>query len=329
MAAETQKLKLLYLAQILETETDDDHGLTCPQLIERLAERGVKVERKTLYNDLDCLRLFGYDIQKYHRAPDEYGLASREFQEGELLLLADAVQSSRFLTERKSSSLVKAVSKLGSKYMAENLKKHLHVEGRIKSANESVYYNVDAIQRAFTAKRQVQFRYQTYDESKKRVLRRGGDLYTRTPVQLIYLDDCYYLVAWSDKHQGLANFRVDRMVDIEVSDVPVAKNEAIAAFDVGEYLQSSFDMYRGTEVKAVLRVKKDSINPIIDRFGKSVDLTPYSEDEVRVRATVMASPTFFGWLATLGMSVIIEQPSSLRKSYLTYLQRITELYAGE
>lgn len=326
MAAENQKLKLLYLAQILETETDDEHGLTCPQLIERLAERGVRVERKTLYNDLKCLRLFGYDIQKYHRAPDEYGLATREFQEGELLLLADAVQSSRFLTERKSTSLVKAISKLGSKYMAANLKKHLHVEGRIKSANESVYYNVDAIQRAFTQKRQVQFRYLSYNENKERILRREGKLYTRTPVQLIYLDDSYYLVVWSDKHQGLANFRLDRMVDIEVSDLPIAKNPAIAGFDVGEYLQSSFDMYRGAEVKATLRVKKDSINPIIDRFGKNVDLAPYSDDEVRVRATVMDSPTFFGWLTTLGSSVIIEQPASLRKSYLTYLQRITESY---
>ncbi len=326
MAAENQKLKLLYLAQILETETDDEHGLTCPQLIERLAERGVRIERKTLYNDLKCLRLFGYDIQKYHRAPDEYGLATREFQEGELLLLADAVQSSRFLTERKSTSLVKAISKLGSKYMAANLKKHLHVEGRIKSANESVYYNVDAIQRAFTQKRQVQFRYLSYDENKERILRREGKLYTRTPVQLIYLDDSYYLVAWSDKHQGLANFRLDRMVDIEVSDLPIAKNPAIAGFDVGEYLQSSFDMYRGAEVKATLRVKKDSINPIIDRFGKNVDLAPYSDDEVRVRATVMDSPTFFGWLTTLGSSVIIEQPTSLRKSYLRYLQRITESY---
>ena len=148
VATTAQKLKLMYLAKLLESETDDEHGLTGPQIIQRLAELGIAVERKTLYRDLDCLREFGYNIVKYQRSPIEYGLASREFQESELLLLADAVQSSRFLTERKSNALVKAIGKLGSKYLADDLRRNLHVEGRIRSQNESVFYNIDAIQRA-------------------------------------------------------------------------------------------------------------------------------------------------------------------------------------
>ena len=135
MSAVSQKLKLLYLARIFEEETDDEHGLTAPQLIALLAEHDVDVERKTLYRDIECLREFGYDIQKYQRSPVEYGLASRDFQEPELLLLADAVQSSRFLTQRKATSLVKSVGKLGSKYLADDLVKRVHVEGRIKAHN--------------------------------------------------------------------------------------------------------------------------------------------------------------------------------------------------
>ena len=135
MATTAQKLKLMYLAKLLGNETDDEHGLTGPQIIQRLAELGIAVERKTLYRDLDCLREFGYNIVKYQRSPIEYGLASREFQESELLLLADAVQSSRFLTERKSNALVKAIGKLGSKYLADDLRRNLHVEGRIRSQN--------------------------------------------------------------------------------------------------------------------------------------------------------------------------------------------------
>ena len=168
MATTAQKLKLMYLAKLLESETDDEHGLTGPQIIQRLAELGIAVERKTLYRDLDCLREFGYNIVKYQRSPIEYGLASREFQESELLLLADAVQSSRFLTERKSSALVKAIGKLGSKYLADDLRRNLHVEGRIRSQNESVFYNIDAIQRAISAKKKVRFRYFKYDNRKKR-----------------------------------------------------------------------------------------------------------------------------------------------------------------
>lgn len=152
------KLKLMHLARIFERETDDDHGLTAPQIIGKLAELGVNVERKTLYRDIDCLRAFGYNILKYNRAPVEYGLATRDFQEQELLLLADAVQSSKFLTESKSRSLVEGIGKLGSKYMDENLRKQVHVEGRIKSQNESVFYNIDAIQRAISLRRKIEFR---------------------------------------------------------------------------------------------------------------------------------------------------------------------------
>ena len=181
------KLKLLHLARIFERETDDDHGLTAPQIIGKLAELGVNVERKTLYRDIDCLRAFGYNILKYNRAPVEYGLATRDFQEQELLLLADAVQSSKFLTESKSRSLVEGIGKLGSKYMDENLRKQVHVEGRIKSQNESVFYNIDAIQRAISLRRKIEFRYFKYDEHKKRVTSKHGDgseIYKETPVQL-------------------------------------------------------------------------------------------------------------------------------------------------
>ena len=174
VATTAQKLKLMYLAKLLESETDDEHGLTGPQIIQRLAELGIAVERKTLYRDLDCLREFGYNIVKYQRSPIEYGLASREFQESELLLLADAVQSSRFLTERKSNALVKAIGKLGSKYLADDLRRNLHVEGRIRSQNESVFYNIDAIQRAISAKKKVRFRYdrgvQAHRNTQKRCL---------------------------------------------------------------------------------------------------------------------------------------------------------------
>ena len=186
MATTAQKLKLMYLAKLLESETDDEHGLTGPQIIQRLAELGIAVERKTLYRDLDCLREFGYNIVKYQRSPIEYGLASREFQESELLLLADAVQSSRFLTERKSNALVKAIGKLGSKYLADDLRRNLHVEGRIRSQNESVFYNIDAIQRAISAKKKVRFRYFKYDNRKKRVLQRDGRFYEETPLHLVY-----------------------------------------------------------------------------------------------------------------------------------------------
>ena len=321
-----QKLKLLYLARIFEEETDDNHGLTGPQILARLAEYGMHVERKTLYRDIQCLIDYGYDIQKYQRAPVEYGLASREFQESELYLLADAVQSSRFLTKRKSDALIKSLGKLGRKHVAEDIRKHIHVEGRIKTQNESVYYNLDAIQRAMAAKRKVEFLYFKHDQNKNRILQRNGETYCETPVQLVYMNDCYYLVAWNDKHEGFTNYRVDRMLHIDVSHEKATRNERIAKFDVAQYEQRTFDMFNGEAVNVTLLVKESAMSAVLDRFGKNVATTPVGGDAARIHVTVMQSPTFYGWLATFGNEVTIESPASLKDSYCAYLKSIVASY---
>ncbi len=321
-----QKLKLLYLARIFEEETDDNHGLTGPQIINRLAEYGISIERKTLYRDIQCLIDYGYDIQKYQRAPVEYGLASREFQESELYLLADAVQSSRFLTKRKSDALIKSLGKLGSKHVAADIRKHIHVEGRIKTQNESVYYNLDAIQRAMAAKRKVEFQYFKHDQNKNRVLQRNGEAYCETPVQLVYMNDCYYLVTWNDKYAGFTNYRVDRMLHIEVSQEKATRNERIAEFDVAQYEQRTFDMFNGEAVGVTLLVKASAVSAVLDRFGKDIVTVPVGDDAARFHVTVMQSPTFFGWLATFGNDVTIEAPASLKKAYCAYLSNIVATY---
>lgn len=323
------KLKLLHLARIFERETDDDHGLTAPQIIGKLAELGVNVERKTLYRDIDCLRAFGYNILKYNRAPVEYGLATRDFQGQELLLLADAVQSSKFLTESKSRSLVEGIGKLGSKYMDENLRKQVHVEGRIKSQNESVFYNIDAIQRAISLRRKIEFRYFKYDEHKKRVTSKHGDgseIYKETPVQLAYMDDEYYLIVWNDKYAGFTHYRVDRMQNLEVSSEVATRNDEISSFDVAKHQQRVFGMFHGESVGVTLLVRGSVMSAIVDRFGKDVEVLPAEDGWARVCVTVMAAPTFYGWLATFGSSVQIEEPQSLRQAYAGYLSAILENY---
>lgn len=329
MTTKAQKLKLMHLADILERETDDAHGLTGPQLIERLAERGVEVERKTLYRDLDCLREFGYDVRKYSRRPIEYGLATRTFEEGELMLMADAVQSSKFLTERKAASLVKAISELGSKHAAAGLKRRVHVEGRIRSQNESVYYNIDAIQRAMDAHRKVEFSYYKLDGAKRPVAQKQGQRYVETPVQLVYMDDSYYLIVWNDAHGDFANYRVDRMRSIEVSSEEAVRNERIAAFDVAKYQQRVFGMFNGDPVSVALLVRESAMSAVIDRLGRDVACTPAGEGLSRICTTVIEAPTFYGWLAQFGTSVVIESPRSLREAYTDFLKGIVASYEEE
>ena len=326
MTTTAQKLKLLYLAEIFERETDEKHGLTGPDLISKLAERGVDVERKTLYRDIDCLREFGYDIVKYQRSKPEWGLASRDFQDGELLLLADAVQSSKFLSKRKSEALVKSLGKLASKHLADDLRRRVHVEGRIKTQNESVFYNIDAIQRAMTAKRKISFRYFKHDEMKRRILQHDGELYLETPVQLVYMDDCYYVVVWNDKHEGFANYRVDRMLDIDVAEEEATKNDQIATFDVGKYQQRVFNMFNGDAVAVTLRVKSSAMSSVLDRFGKDLLVTKAADGVATACVTVMEAPTFYGWLTQFGEDVMIQGPDKIRDGYLDYLAGIADAY---
>lgn len=326
MANNAQKLKMLHLVQILEQETDDDHGLTVPQLIEKLGERGVRVDRKTLYEDLKCLAEFGYDVQSYQRSKLERGLASRDFQEGELLLLADAVQSSRFLTAKKADELVGKISKLGSRHMARDLSKKIHVEGRIGTQNESVYYNIDAIQRAISARKKIEFRYFRFDENKQRVEKREGRVYVETPVHLFYMENFYYLVVWNDKHERLVPYRVDRMRYIDVSEEDATRNEEIATFDAAKYQHRIFGMYNGDPVSVTLLVKAGAMGPVIDRFGVDVHAVPVEEGLARVNAVVLEAPTFYGWLAQFGDSVVIESPEHLRESYAEHLKKTLEVY---
>lgn len=320
------KLKLLYLEKIFREETDEEHGLTMPQLIERLADFGINAERKSLYTDIKLLQDFGHDIIKLQTSPISYAMVSRSFEFGELQLLADAVQSSRFLTKKKSDALVESIGRLGSHDQATALTRSIHVEGRIKMQNESVFYNLDAIQRAIAAKKKIEFQYFKYDLYKERQLSHDGDVYVETPVQMTYSDGCYYMIVFNDKHDGFANYRVDRMLNVEVSKQDATRNERISSFDIAEYEARVFGMFSGDPTSVTLVVKADAMGAIVDRFGRDIVSMKVDAETARVSVMVMESPTFFGWLAQFGDRVKIARPAALRDAYLDYLKNIIQAY---
>ena len=326
MPRENQKLKLLYLAKIFQEETDGKTGLTMPQIIEHLREYGISAERKALYRDIKALRELGMDIQRYNRSPMQYALANREFLQPELLLLVDAVQSSRFLDMEKSRELIDSIRTLASKRQRETLSKRMRVEGRIKMQNESVFYNVDIVQEAIQAHRRVSFHYFKYDVEKKKVRQHGGDRYLETPVELIYSDGYYYLVTYNDKHDGFTNYRVDRMTEVMVSDEPATRNERIASFDPEAYTAQAFSMFNGEPKTISLIVDEEVMSSIVDRFGSDVESHALDGSHARVYARVKVSDVFYGWLAQFGTKVRVEKPRSVVQGYTEYLQRIVSAY---
>ena len=206
-----QKLKLIYLLRFLEEKSDEEHPVRLQDMLEELKRYSVSAERKTIYSDLEALREAGYDIQQ---AGGAYWLAERRFELAELKLLVDSVQASRFITRKKSGELIGKLEALTSVGEARQLQRQVYVLNRVKTMNESIYYNVDGIHAAIAHGNQIRFRYFDYDVRKEKVYRRGGGAYQVSPFALTWAEENYYLVAYSSEAKQLRHYRVDRMSDL-------------------------------------------------------------------------------------------------------------------
>ena len=310
-ASPNQRAKLLYLMKILLDKTDEQHPLTMAELISELAVFDIHVERKTVYADLEALRQFGLDIETKRDKTTSYYIAHRQFELPELKLLVDAVQSSRFITGKKSEELISKLSALTSKAQAQNLKRQVHIaEGRAKSFNEQSYYSVDAIHSAITEKKRVAFKYFDYNLDKKRVYRKDNAVYQVTPITLCWDSDKYYLIAYSAEHDELRHYRVDRMSDVKVSEIDADAYDK-RRFDVSEHIGRVFGMFSGEQVKATLAFENSFVNVVLDYFGKDILLTPTDDNWFEVTVEVSVSPVFLAWMFQFGGKAEIKSPDSL------------------
>ena len=305
-----QKLKLLYLMRILLTQTDETHMLTVNELISKLAEFGVSAERKTVYDDIEALRHFGLDIIMGKSISYGYYIAGRDFELPELKLLADAVQSSKFITEKKSMELIKKLEGLASVYEAGKLQRQVFIQNRVKSMNESIYYSVDALHEAITDGKKISFRYFNYSIRKERVFRKAGSSYIVSPVALSWNDENYYLIAHSDERAGLTHFRVDRMSDVRRLDEK--RDPAIGSFNLAEYSKKVFGMFGGEEVDVRLRLHDQLAGAVIDRFGKDIIMVADGVEHFTVNVRVALSPVFHGWLFQFGELCEVLSPQILK-----------------
>ncbi len=316
-----QKQKLLALMSILQAETDREHGLSMPQIVERLEVQGFTAERKTLYRDIDALRKAGFDIQKLPRRPVEYALIRSELGFDDVMMLIDVVQSSPFLTERKSNQLVKSLKSLLSERERKQLARRVHVRGRIRNQSESIFHNVDVAQEALQRKRKVEFLYFSYDTSLKRKPRHDGKRYVVTPVKVVYSNGNYYLAAYDDDEGLIKTYRIDRMELMQLSDIVATRCAEIANYDLNdEFSYQSFGMFHGEPKCVTLRVDAPLMDVIVDRFGKGVEIVKSTPDFADVRVNIQKSPQFFGWIAGLNGGIVIRAPRALATEYRIWLQ---------
>ena len=325
--SENQKQKILVLLDLFKSKTDEEHGVTTSDIIDYLAEHGIKAERKTVYADLNTLKEYGYEISKEKKDGNYYyTLLDRDFQLPELKLLVDAVQASKFITAKKSSELIKKIENLASVYQAKQLQRQVFVSNRIKTNYENVYYNVDELNLAINENRKIKFDYYEWNLSKEMVLRKNGHKNDISPWSLAWDDENYYLVAFDGNSGIIKHYRVDKMRKIEILDEARDGREEFEEFDAAKYAKKVFGMFTGDEQRVKIQFANKLIGVVIDRFGQDIMIIPKGVDQFVVNVNVKVSNMFLGWIIGLGDGAKILEPESVVDEVKQITERLKEQY---
>ena len=319
-----QQEKLLRLQQFFLEETDEDHGVTVADIQEYLQSFGISAERKSIYENIETLTHCGLDIdcEKIGNR-NYYRLVSRDFETAELRLLADAVASSRFITAKKSAELLTKRAGLASRHQGSGLQRQVFVTSRIKNMNETIFYLIDDLNRAFSENVAVEFFYTEWVlkggvPSKKP--RHGGKRYLVSPWQLLWEDEFYYLIAFDHEKQAIRHYRVDRLEKLTLTDQPRQGIEEFRALRTEEYAARVFGMFAGQTEQATIAFPDHFLAAMIDRFGKGLRLIRREDGRLQITVEVVPSPHFFGWLFSLGEEVSLIAPQELKEKYIAALR---------
>ncbi len=315
------KLRPFYVAKMLYEQTDEENYLTIAQILSQLQEcYGISTSRGTISDDIKVLQAFGIEIAVESSTQNRYYLIARTFDLPELKVLIDAIESARFIPKGKSVELVKKISALTSKHNEDRIVRNVDVENRIKADNEKIYYIMEALNDAINVRKKVAFQYFKYNVNMEQTLKHDGFIYVFSPYKLIWNGDYYYVVGFSDKHQDIISFRVDRIV----RQPQILEEDAIQPpvdFDLNVYLNSMFRMYNDDRKRVELICQNDVMDAIIDKFSKDVDVMENDESSFRIIVYTSVGHIFFSWVFGFGGKVSIKAPEEVRAEYATMVKK--------
>lgn len=319
-----QKLKLLYIADFLREKTDENHSVTTAEIIAMLAENGIDAERKSIYSDIEALKLYGMDINISKGRNGGISLLSRDFQLTELKLLVDAVQSSRFITKKKSFEIIKKLSGLASIYEKEDLQREVYILNRIKNENESIYYSTDTIHKAMQTDRKIEFRYFNFGADKKKLYHNAGKPIKVSPFGLQYDSEKYYLIAFDSAAGKIKHYRVDKMENVEIMKASRDGKAYFKKFDLAEYANSTVTMFQGEIAPVTIKLPEKFAGVIIDKFGKKCKFIKTDDGEYAVTVDVALTPTFYAWIFTFSGEIKITAPEKAVNEYREQIKKALE-----
>ena len=316
----TTKSRILFLLRYLYEYTDDEHSVSTNDLITILADNGFSANRKTVRDDVEMLCDAGYEILVDRDGKSNaYHFGSRTFELPELKMLVDAVSSSRFISAEKSDVLIKKLTSLASRYEAKELTAKIFTAERIKADNGKIFIITDMVSRAIEQGKKVSFQYYDYLPTMEKVLRNNGEIYVLSPYALIWSEDRYYLVGYSDKRETLTPFRVDRMTVPEVLEEDAIEN---TSFNPADFTNKVIQMYSGTEQTVTLQCENDTMRSVIDKFGENIRVNIVDDQHFIAQVQVQTSQTFYAWVFTFAGEIEIMEPENVRNEYLVMAKKV-------
>lgn len=327
-----QKLRLLYIIDILSKKSDEEHPMSATQIIEYLRnDYGIECERKTIYDCIECLNEYGYEIIK-SQSPRGYFMTPYYFEPVELRLLIDAVQSADFISAKKTKSLIKKFSSFASEYQYKRIEKQVYIDNRNKCANENLFIVIDIISSAILSRKQIEVVYRRRKIVDGKTARYEEKTMVINPYALIWSDDHYYLVGNYSKYDNLIHLRIDRLKNVKVLDTYSRHFSEVSPyktfFDIADYSNKHLSMFSG-DIKPVEMICKNSmIEDFIDQFGEKVSIKPFDEDNFIAKVDVAVTDGLVAWIMQYGEKVKVKSPKELKNMIIDKTKSILALYNG-
>lgn len=325
-----QKVKLLYIIKILTELTDEEHPLSATEICEKLASYDITAERKAIYDDIECLISFGYDIIKTRVPKNGYFLASRDFELPEVFLLSDAVRTAKFISQKKTRELTSKLDGLLSRYQAKRNISAIYIDSSNKTSNEELFYNIDRINTAIEQGKKITFTYS------KRVLREGKQIATESktrtvsPYAMTWQFDYYYLIGNYEKYDNLMNLRIDRIHSVEILDESIRHFSEVSdycdTFDVADYTKKLFGMFGGNMQEIKLRCSNKILEQVTDRFGDKIFITNVTDTTFDFTAKAAVSDGLITWIMNYAESIEVIKPEELRHKITDRAEKILKIY---
>ena len=322
-----QKFRAIEILRILKEETDFDHPITTQDFCARLENKGITCDRRTLSEDISELVDLGYEIGSV-----SVGKSKGYFYEGflftidDLKVLIDAVQASSFIPQKRTLALMDKLARLGGYHKEEVLKGNMVEFNTRKHTDESIMYNVGLINDAIAQKKKISFRYFDLDENHKKKFRKGKSRYTESPIALVYNEDNYYLVCYSDKYETNVNYRVDRMNSITITNEDIPYESAGVKSLLPDYTRQSFKMFDGETETVTIQFDDSLIGPVYDKFGEDIKITRVTDNTCKTTVKVQISPTFYGWLVQFGNRLTVVEPEDVKEEISQVVKELESVY---